>query len=90
MKKVEQAHWESRFGIKIFDKEGVVTQPFEQEQWIIRRMTKFGWSRDNAQNEWNCEEAGNTRLDWLGNGRQMRLWLKKSEYADKGKEKSTT
>ena len=75
--------WNARFGLRVSIKEGAKTKPFEKREFIIRQVSKFGRSEEQAKGLWNEAEASSCRRDQG----QLRLWLAKGEYEDKSKER---
>ena len=75
--------WQQEFGKLIETKEASQTRPFEEEQWIIRQVTKFGRKRELMEQEWKQKLAGPWKRDHKGYEGALRLWLPAMEYEEK-------
>ncbi len=63
---IDFVKWEQEFGVLVETKHGVQTQPFEEEQWIIRQVQKFGRPGEAMELEWKQKLAGPWKRDNLG------------------------
>ncbi|CAE7506268.1 unnamed protein product, partial [Symbiodinium necroappetens] len=81
------SEWNARFGLRVSIKEGAKTKPYEKREYIIRQVSKFGRTEEQAKSLWNEAEASSCRRDHGGFQGQLRLWLAKEEYEDKSKER---
>ncbi|CAE7249381.1 unnamed protein product [Symbiodinium sp. CCMP2456] len=81
------SEWNARFGLRVSIREGAKTKPYEKREFIIRQVSKFGRTEEQAKGLWNEAEASSCRRDHGGFQGQLRLWLAKEEYEDKAKER---
>jgi hypothetical protein len=77
--------WQEESGARADLEAAALTQPFEKEQWVLRRMRKFGTERANAVEMWNQAEAVTSERDYKGECGALRLWLAKGEYKKEAK-----
>ena len=75
--------WQQEFGTLVETKDATQTRPFEEEQWIIKQVTKFGRNREQMVQEWKQKLAGPWRRDNKGYEGSLRLWLPALEYEEK-------
>ena len=79
---IDFVEWEQEFGVLVQKKEAVDTEPYEEEQWIIEQVNKFGRNRQEMVNEWKQKIAGPWRRDNNGWKGALRLWLPAREYEE--------
>jgi hypothetical protein len=79
------AQWEEEAGFRINDVSGQQLHPYEKEQWILKKIAKYGWTRSRADGRW-CEMlVENWEQDRKGEDGDTRLWLPKDfKQKDKG------
>jgi hypothetical protein len=85
-KQTQNHAWAEDRGTRASNKSGQLCKPFEKQQFLIQKTSKYGWSDSRALARWNEHINDNYKQDHLGDDGQLRLWLPK-EYEDKGKEK---
>ena len=56
-----------------------IKYPFEEKEYILRHMHKFGRTREKAQQAWSQRLRGGWDRDNLGEDGALRLWLPKKE-----------
>eukprot|EP00913_Durusdinium_trenchii_P011745 g11031.t1 len=80
---IDFVQWEQEFGVMVSTKSANQTQPFEEEQWILRQVNKFGRQREDMVVEWKQKLAGPWKRDYLGYKGALRLWLPAKEFEEK-------
>ena len=75
--------WEQEFGVLVETKTAQQTRPFEEKEWIIRQVKKFGRDEKEMEQEWKRKVAGPWKRDDLGYKGALRLWLPAVEYEEK-------
>ena len=80
---IDFVKWEQEFGVLVETKNAAQLRPFEQEQWIIRQVTKFGRDKEEMKEAWRQKLAGHWRRDYEGYKGSIRLWLPATEYEEK-------
>ena len=66
---------------------GQVIEPYEEAQWVLEQVNKYGRDKKKAQDAWKGKLAGHWRRDNLGFEGCLRLWLPAKEYEDKATSK---
>ena len=84
---IDFAQWEQEFGVLVTEKEGEITEPCEEEQWVLEQIAKFGRDRQKMHQEWRQKLAGHYRRDNFGYEGCLRLWLPSKEFEEKAKTK---
>ena len=74
--------WEQEFGTLVATKSGSQLRPFEEDQWIIRQVTKFGRDKAEMKQEWKRKLAASHKRDFLGYQGCVRLWLPALEFEE--------
>ena len=69
--------------------DGLKTEPWEEEEYIIRQVSKFGRTRAVAKRMWDEHAQGDAKRDNEGPGGVLRLWLPKKEFKLQQKETFT-
>ncbi|CAE7038483.1 Tnr [Symbiodinium sp. CCMP2456] len=80
---IDWVQWEQQFGVLIETKSASQTRPFEERQWVLRQVNKFGRDEKEAGNMWKMKLAGPWKRDYDGYKGQIRLWLPAVEYEEK-------
>ena len=81
---IDWVQWEQEFGVLTTRKSASQLRPFEEAEWIIRQVNKFGRDRDEMVQEWRRKLAGPWKRDNDGHKGNLRLWLPSKEYEEKG------
>ena len=64
-----------KYGTRVSNLDQEFCRPFEQKEFIKRRMKKKCWSREDSQAEWNRCEASSANRDWQGIHGCLRLFI---------------
>ena len=80
---IDWVAWEQEFGQLITHKQAEELQPFEEMQWVLRQVRKYGRDRDEMAQEWTRKLAGPWRRDNNGYKGALRLWLPAKEMEEK-------
>ena len=68
-KQYQNTQWAEDKGYRICQKAGQLAKPYEDNQWMLRRVGKFGWPKEAAKKEWklmcnmNFDEERNAEYD---------------------------
>ena len=82
---IDFVEWEQKFGVLIEKKEAVQTRPFEERQWVLRQVRKFGRDEKQMTEEWKRKIAGPYKRDYDGYQGAFRLWLPALEFEENSK-----
>ena len=81
---IDFAQWEQQFGVLVETRQATQTRPFEETEWILRQVNKYGREKEEAASDWKQKLAGPWKRDYAGHGGKIRLWLPSKEYEEKG------
>lgn len=76
-KVVNWAAFNQRHGVELSKANVETEMPFEERQWIIRQVGKFGRTEAEASAAWKVLAASDVERDHGGYKGQVRLWLPK-------------
>lgn len=79
------AEWQEMFGIELSKTETSQTAPFEEQEWILRQVGKFGREKADMESEWKQHVASSWKRDNNGFKGAMRLWFPKKQFIDNSK-----
>ena len=80
---IDFVKWEQEFGVLVETTNASQLRPFEEGQWIIKQVTKFGRDKEEMKEAWKQKLAGPWRRDHLGYNGCIRLWLPALEFEQK-------
>lgn len=79
------AEWQEMFGIELSKTETSQTAPFEEQEWILRQVGKYGRDKAHMESEWKQHVASSWKRDNNGFKGAIRLWLPKKQFIDNSK-----
>ena len=80
---IDFVQWEQEFGSLVQKKDAAQLRPFEETEWILRQVNKFGRDKEAMKEEWKQKLAGHWRRDQNGYKGATRLWLPAKEMEEK-------
>lgn len=81
-KQISWAQRRERFGSRVSQVSVSKVEPYEEEEWILRQIAKFGRTRQAAKRMWDDHEKTKVRRDFEGASGSLRLWLPKKSYVE--------
>ena len=76
---IEWAQWNQKHGIRLSTDKQIITYPFEEAEYILRQVNKFGRSKPQAKKMWDQRVRQTWKRDNHGEEGALRLWLAKKE-----------
>ena len=84
-KQNQNSTWNEDRGHRINKETGETCSPYEKQQWVIKKVSKFGWTNERALAMWRDLLQGKYEQDFDGDEGQVRLWLPK-EFKTKARQ----